>query len=160
MWFDMSPLNHHGDKLPRPACSMEARSHPWWTLTAPSTPERFTSSRCPAPKQVVGDIPAECDRQRSAQGGPGPLCPGHPPRAPFAQVSAAAHLGNPRQEGLAFALCPRPPLPLLPSRVGCTVGAGFTLPHGVQEHTRQPRVSRAGHPDAAGEVGGVLKGAQ
>jgi len=68
-----------------------------------------------------------------------PSAHGHPPGAPFAQVSAAAHLGNPRQEELALALCPCPPLPLLPSRVGCIVGGRLHPSTRGSEHRRQPR---------------------
>ena len=88
-----------------------------------------------------------------------PSARGHPPGAPFAQVSAAAHLGNPRQEELALALCPCPPLPLLPSRVGCIVGGRLHPSTRGSEHRRQPKGLQGWAPRCCwgGGVGGVLR---
>ena len=101
----------------------------------------------------MGDIPAECGRQRSARGGPDALCPWPPPGAPFAQVSAAAHLGNPRQEELAPALHPCP-LPPLPSRVGGIVGGRLHPSTRGSEHRRQPSGLQGRAPRCCWGVGG------
>lgn len=133
---DMSPLNHQGQAAIH---AVWKPRHPWWTLTAPSSaPRGSPAARCQAPKQVVGDIPAEYDRQRSAQGGPGRPLPTatHPELHLHRSVLLPILETRGRRAGLSTVSTPST-APPCPAGLGAHCGGvGF---HTGSEHTRQPR---------------------